>query len=466
MSVKVLCWNCRGLSNGKTISRIKSLLRNHQPDIVCLVETRADEKRTINFCDKFRRMWEWAAIPARGMSGGIITLWKQGVGLVTPIANSRFSLHLVLTTERPKEWILSVVYNAQSVHLQKNLWHDLNSISSLNLPWILMGDFNAILNSEEHRGGCFDHYAAKAKHFTDFISSNQLFDLGFYGTPYTWCNNQSGMARRWARLDRFLANNIWLTNFDSYYNKHLPRTASDHSPMFLIAKLFAHQKKKIFRFENYWFEYQDCHQQVYKAWNYRGNGSPMHTFTHYLSRTRSYLSNWKFKSMSSLDKMITQTEEEIAYLESLETSLNYGDLNNIALRSLYNTHLALLRQNCTRWAQRSRLMWLKHGDYNTSFFHKQARIRGHKNKISCIINEQGDVVTEQQDIGQMFRDFYSRLWSKSNTYSVDELVLRLPNDMAALDDEDIGMLSRPITITEVFHTIKSMPKGKSRALMA
>ncbi|KAJ0963246.1 hypothetical protein J5N97_028368 [Dioscorea zingiberensis] len=292
MSIKVLCWNCRGLSNSKTICRIKSLMRNLQPDIVCLVETRADEKRPIKFYNKFGKVWEWAAIPAQGMSGGIITLWKQGVGLVTPIAHSRFSLHLVLTSERPRDWVLSVIYNGQNIYLQKNLWRDLNVISSLNLPRILMGDFNAILNNEEHRGGRFDHYAAKAKQFNDFVSHSQLFDLGYHGTPYTnWCNNQTGLARRWARLDRFLANNAWLTNFDSYYNQHLPRTASDHSPIFLVAKFFSNKKRKVFRFENYWFEYQDCHQNVHKAWNHRENGSPMHSFSHYISRTRTCLSS-------------------------------------------------------------------------------------------------------------------------------------------------------------------------------
>ncbi|KAJ0981340.1 hypothetical protein J5N97_009595 [Dioscorea zingiberensis] len=205
--LKIICWNCKGLSNLMTTCRIKSMMKDHQPDIMCLVETRANEHRAIKFCDKFSKAWEWAVIPAQGMSGGIITLWKQRVGLVTPIAYSLFSLHLILSSEKPEEWILSVVYNSQNIHCQKVLWRDLSAISSLRLPWILMGDFNAILNSEEHRGGCFNHYSIKAKHFADFVSNNQLFDLGFFGTPYTWCNNQNGLGRRWARLDRAIANN-------------------------------------------------------------------------------------------------------------------------------------------------------------------------------------------------------------------------------------------------------------------
>ncbi|KAJ0969863.1 hypothetical protein J5N97_022740 [Dioscorea zingiberensis] len=182
--------------------------------------------------------------------------------MVTPIAISRFSLHLIISSEKPKEWVLSVVYNPQNIQLQKALWQDLRFFSKLSLPWILLGDFNAILNPTEHRGGNFDHYSAKAKLFSDFINENQLFDLGFIGSPFTWCNNQIGLARRWARLDRVLANNEWLSSFDSYFNRHLSRTASDHSPMLVIAKSNSNHKRRVFRFENFWFDYEQCHSNV------------------------------------------------------------------------------------------------------------------------------------------------------------------------------------------------------------
>ncbi|KAJ0981709.1 hypothetical protein J5N97_009964 [Dioscorea zingiberensis] len=219
--------------------------------MVCLVETRADKSRATRFCEKMSKFWEWAAIPAQGMSGGIIILWKQRIGMVTPITNSRFYLHLILSTEKPKHWVLTVIYNAQSLILQNRVWNDLSYMSSLNLPWVLVGDFNAILTTEDHRGGSFDHYSAKSKSFNNFVSNNQLLDLGYHGSPFTWSNNQNGLARRWARLDKFLANTVWLGNFDNYVIKHLTRTASDHSPILLKAKLYDHHKKKLFKFENY-----------------------------------------------------------------------------------------------------------------------------------------------------------------------------------------------------------------------
>ncbi|KAJ0975083.1 hypothetical protein J5N97_017048 [Dioscorea zingiberensis] len=381
--------------------------------------------------------------------------------MVTPIANSRYSLHLVFSTEKPKHWVLSVIYNSQNIHLQKVLWRDLTGISTLNLPWILTGDFNAILTNEEHRGRGFDHYSIKSKIFNEFVIANHLQDFGFYGSPYTWCNNQQGLARRWARLDRFLANSDWLNNFDSYITKHLPRTASDHSPLFLNAKFFCQPKYKVFRFENYWFDYEKCHQNVYKAWSCSTNGSPMHAFNHHISKTRDYLAKWKAKGISSLDRDIGKTKEEITHLESLEASSIFFNLSSLVLRGLYSKHSALLRQNAIKWAQRARLMWLRNGDYNTSFFHKQARARNHRNKISAITDDQGNLQTDHQNIAKAFTEFYAKLWTTYSNTSIEDLIVSMPNDLPALTDRYNEILTRPVTPLEIYQTLKSMPKGKS-----
>ena len=104
---------------------------------------------------------------------------KTRVGKVTPIASSRYCLHLVIFADKLKEWVLFVIYNSQSLQIQKFLCYGLFGISILSSPWILMGNFNAILNSTEHGDGGFYHYNAKSKYSSDFVSNCHLFDLGF-----------------------------------------------------------------------------------------------------------------------------------------------------------------------------------------------------------------------------------------------------------------------------------------------
>lgn len=164
------------------------------------------------FFFKYGNSWNWAAILMVGLSGGIIILWDHYVGKVTPIATLIWAFHSVITSGN-KSWIPTTIYNSQLIVDHKNLRLSLSCMSSLNIPWLLSGDFNATINKEKHKGSSFKNYAPKSKSFSKFIFKNSLIDLNFIGSHFTWCNDQDGLACRWARLDRFLANSTWLSNF-------------------------------------------------------------------------------------------------------------------------------------------------------------------------------------------------------------------------------------------------------------
>lgn len=146
----------------------------------------ADTNRVERFCSKFTRRWLWAAIVAEGYSGSIIIMWRHHIGLVTPLDFPRMNLHLVVMPNSRETCLLSIVYNGQRLELQKILWKELSGISNLNLPWILLGDFNEIISPDEHKGGIFIIILAKPICF--LISSLQtcllilvLLDMFFHG---------------------------------------------------------------------------------------------------------------------------------------------------------------------------------------------------------------------------------------------------------------------------------------------
>lgn len=170
-------------------------------------------------------------------------------------------------------------------------------------------------------GGSFAYYSRKSPLFNDFIARNGLLDVGFVGPPFTWCNGQSWFARRWVRLDRWLANTHWTSRFSSYLNSHLPRISSDHSPLVLTAYHKTLVKGKVFLFDNYWLGYLDCHRVVNSSWNFNPKSNPMHGFSYLVSHTRSNLINWRIFCLNSLDKDIKAIELESKSLEAL-------DLNN------------------------------------------------------------------------------------------------------------------------------------------
>lgn len=112
------------------------------------------------------------------------------------------------------------------------MWHELSKLAVLHLPWLIFGDFSAILANHEHKGGTFSYYIHKFQGFLDFVERNNLLELKNSGSHFTWFNNQAGTARRWNRLDRCLVNMEWNSFFNSYNLKHLNRAFSTIPPFF------------------------------------------------------------------------------------------------------------------------------------------------------------------------------------------------------------------------------------------
>lgn len=156
--------------------------------------------------------------------------------------------------------------------------------------------------------------------FKKFIFENKLFDLGFSGPYFTWCNAQIGFAHKWTRLDRFLANINWLLSYKEYSNHHLSHTNSDYSPLFLNVRNSSKFSNNIFRFENIWLNYEGCHDSVFRAWSDDSSASPMHSFMHSISCTKHNILRWKRSGLCHIDKEISNIQGEIKRLEIVDAS--------------------------------------------------------------------------------------------------------------------------------------------------
>lgn len=328
---KIICWNCRGISNRDTSNRILKFLRQDKPSVLCLVETRADSSRVDRLISKLSRLWRWAAILANGYSGGIMVIWNSRLGLVSPIAISRRALHLIISYDQSHSWLISVIYNGTRLSSQTDLWFELSKLSTLDFPWLIIGDFYSIISSNDHKGGSYRHYSCKAALFSDFISSNRLLDLHYIGSNFTWCNNRSGAARRWARLDRCLVNLVWYSMFNSYSLTYLPRLFSDHAPLLLTVNNRNARRFFTFRFNNIWFDYLGCHDAIRKAFDCTPHGNALHAFSHFLSRARANIKSWCKVGFNDIDSELISTEMAIRVAEHQDlTSIgNYSQLSNL-----------------------------------------------------------------------------------------------------------------------------------------
>jgi exonuclease III len=75
--MKVLSFNCRGLANPSKKSSLRRLVEQSSPDVILLQETLGDSVSVVKTLETLLPGWMFAAVDARGRSGGLATGWKK-----------------------------------------------------------------------------------------------------------------------------------------------------------------------------------------------------------------------------------------------------------------------------------------------------------------------------------------------------------------------------------------------------
>ena len=78
-----------------------------------------------------------------------------------------------------------------------------------------------------------------------------------------------------------------------------------------------------------------------------------------------------------------------------------------------------------------------------------SRKKDRKNQINKIINEKGEVTTENAEIQKIIRDYYEQLYGNTmdNPEEMDRVLEKF--NLPILNQEEIEIMNNPITITEV-----------------
>jgi hypothetical protein len=95
----------------------------------------------------------------------------------------------------------------------------------VDLPWVMLGDFNEILSNQEKEGGNLRPQRCMQQ-FRDALVDSELSDMGFMGEKFTW---RRGRIRE--QLDRAVANQRWRDKFPLAMVVNEDFWKSDHRPV-------------------------------------------------------------------------------------------------------------------------------------------------------------------------------------------------------------------------------------------
>ncbi|WOK98693.1 hypothetical protein Cni_G07405 [Canna indica] len=303
---------CSSLASaGKTRKAVSQII-HHESFPFLPKQNRAKKKRLETHLDdvlseicirKFGSDWDGVFMPGDGRSNGIVLVWMISSVKISLIHKCKQAVHVSVSSNGNLPWLLTGIYASTTASERELFWNYLADLNKNNTPRLLMGDFNCIEKQEDKKGGRDFCFGKAKRSFNSLKYEAGLIDLGFTGPRYTWCNNRYGDKRVMTRIDRFYANDTWISIYSHATVFHMKKLALDHRPIMLdtMCSNKLTKRKKRFVFELYWLEKDSITQLIKENWG-KGitHGDKACHFDTYLSSLIVLLSVFGAKKLLSL----------------------------------------------------------------------------------------------------------------------------------------------------------------------
>ncbi|KAK4737677.1 hypothetical protein R3W88_001374 [Solanum pinnatisectum] len=275
--MNALIWNIRSVRTQNAFQRVKMLHNHHKFAFVALFEP-FQEVRHIN---KYRRRLR--------MPLGI----HNSNGKIWLYINHGFDVSVMSNLDQQLTVLINNQYNA------------LNFYATIvyTKPW-----FNVVLDGDKKIGGVLVD-AADIDDFKTCIESCYLSQVPFKGSPFTWWNGRAGDDCIFERLDRILINAGMQNIFAQLEIDHLPRIGSDHAPMLLTCSDRGTNKKKPFRFLNFWTEHESFKEVVRLNWDSHISFNPFLEFKRNIKKIKKALTMWSRETYGDIFQQLIIREE-------------------------------------------------------------------------------------------------------------------------------------------------------------
>lgn len=136
-------------------------------------------------------------------------MWKSSVHVIVEL--NHFQI-LQLTVKFPTldDWVMvTAIYGSPKWVLRKELWLKLGVIvQNIRMPWVLVGDFNALLNEDEKHGGS-RRGKISCPFFQQYCFDFSLKDAGFQGPCHALHGTEAMCLKGWIRFSVIIFGIRW-----------------------------------------------------------------------------------------------------------------------------------------------------------------------------------------------------------------------------------------------------------------
>ncbi|OMO50989.1 reverse transcriptase [Corchorus capsularis] len=412
-NMRHISWNCQGIGPALTVEALHELKRDYSPQLMFLMETKNREDKLETLRRKLRFNGKFYVEP-EGIGRGLALWWNEQIS-VELIGFCKYMIDVIVKDEENDSTCrIFWVHGPTDFEERQFIWNMIvDRGKTVEGPWMCAGDFNDILYHHEKEGGNLKA-ERKIKGFRSMIERSSLIDLNYHGQKFTWINRRDNMLIK-ERIDRALVNLDWMETYPKSQVFNLPIIGSDHSPLLIDTNVVDGKATKLFKFEVMWTESPECKMVIKDGWSAEFNGSRSFQLVQKLKKCKRLLIDWSRKVFPNNKKAIDELKKKVAEIQDKDVS----------------------EQCCAKAEELIK-------EIGNLFFHQSTIQRRQRNKILKLKDSNGDWIENEEDIQQLFKEFYSDLFRSDG--NSEEVLDCIPN---LVSDEMNDKLTAAITEAEI-----------------
>lgn len=450
-----LCaFNIRGLNNKQSF--LKDFISFNKFGLLAVLETHVKVDLSSSISKFVAPHFSWIFNYDKHYNGRIWVGWdslRWSLVLVDSSAQHITCKARCLVTNT--EFVVSFVYAFNTVIGRRVLWNDLVEVKNSfpdNTAWCILGDFNACLNPSETNHSLY--WTNSMLEFKDFTLQNGITDLSFSGHRFTWWDGNI-LSPICKKLDRCLVNDIWLQNLNYSHAQFGEKGLSDHCPVFVSLGISRIKIQKPFQLFQHLIQAPNFLEVVSSAWNDDIHGDPWFVLTSKLKKVKLAMKMLNVNS-GNLQNLVETTRSVLLSFQAAMPDVPSASQFEAEKILIANLQKALSEEEIFL-KQKSRVHWLKTGDNNNRFFFNSCKGRWNNNKITSLLDDDGQLHTSHQEISRVAVNFFSDL------LGTESEVKEFPEDINLPKISEIhrNALCAPFTANDVLKSFKSMGKNKS-----
>ncbi|GKA28479.1 sodium/hydrogen exchanger 6, partial [Tanacetum coccineum] len=216
----------------KNQKEVREVVNENNLSVCTILESHVDVAAVYDTCKKVCSRWKLTSNRSLCSKGSRIILgWNDDLVDVMIMAQTNQVMHVQVNTRADhKTFFCSFVYADDYDIDRRMLWTNLvgHAVLMRNRPWVLLGDFNPMLNLEDHSAGGYEPNAS-IREFKECVQTMEVADVNSTGLHFTWNQKPKSSNGILKKIDRIMDHSLCVLHIPTGLKSPFRKLLHNHS---------------------------------------------------------------------------------------------------------------------------------------------------------------------------------------------------------------------------------------------